>query len=897
MSFPDAMVSDEVEVTVSVRGVLDASASTGRRAFRPARTPRFDFVAPVLGAPVHTLVGDEDRYDLTTTAVLPPRVTGLVYDLGPRAHFREAAVGTACTVLLDGRRLRCPGLRDGDRVRLHMGANGLTTSHRFGLRVSPVHRFVDPVPENNTAAITLRPGADLGLSLEVASEDPVRTGLLTLSGRLTGGRAGLGAVAYTLSSGATFLAGDSDTGPGCTLGGQTLVCPVPAEGDVTLTVASASPEKETPVTVSVTPAAPFEPVGGDRAEVELKLPGRPVHDFSLSSVEVSEHTLVDGGDRDRYTVTARIGALPVTVRSVAFTLEGGARFATDQGDDGNRCTLDPATAQVRCTQVASEGQVALVVESTLPDPPRSQQATLTLLPAAPFEDTDQADDRASTLLVPGVDLRLAALTPDDGSPGPPANVDDSHVVATTLSGVRPGQGSVTYALTGTPPPDATLGGVQGATCTGKGTTTLTCRSPSNGPVRLVVVTKQSASRDGTPVTVTVSAPEPFVQLEPADNTRSTTLAARPSYNFGLGPLRLAGHTVSGDTDLLTLTGTVRAPDDIGPLTFGLDGQGTFTEQQATGCRRVDTAHVMCDPGTSGAVELRVASTSHAAHTLTLSVLPPAGFRDPSLQDNDSTLRVTPGVDLQLGPLTPADPVPSGGAYRVSSVLTGVRSGPVRFELTGQARFTSTSCTLTSGTEVTCEAPTSGQQVDFTLEPTTAAASTDVTIGAHAGDFEELVPEGNEASTTLAPDVTISALDQRPGSNPLFAVVRVQVRGVPAGVSTVRLHLTGADVGPTGLRFTTGAAGADGEGSVTCFTSDASGRARADDVYVTCTGTARTSSFYVDTRVARMPLRSSVVVVTVIPVGADEGAHAANDSRGITLHLVLKAPESSGDSAR
>jgi hypothetical protein len=889
LSFPDAMVSDDVSVTASVRDVLDASASTRRTTFRPARTPRFDFVAPVLGAPVHTLVGDEDRYDVLTTAVLPPRVTGLVYTLGAPTRFRHVAEG-GCTVGAGGLSLRCADVRDGDHVTLPVAADGLTTGNEAGIRVSPVDRFVDPAPGNNTAALTIRPGADLGLSLPTTSPDPGRTGLVTLSGGLTGLRPGLDTVTYTLSSGARFLTGTAGDNPGCTSTDAVLTCPAPVDGNVTLTVASATPELATPVTVSVSPSPPFEPVGTGPHTGDVTLPGRLQHDFSLTGLDVSAHTLVPGHDADRYLLTAKVGALPVSVRSVAFAVAGGATFATDQPDQEHGCSLDGSGSQseVRCTDVASEGQVTLAVESALPQLlSQPYRATVSVLATPPFEDVTPNDDSGAVTLVPGVDLHLAGLAPDDepSGQGPRANRDDNHVVTADLSGVRRGVASLSYALTGR----ATLAGVVGAVCSGQGTKALTCQAPSDGVVRFQVASDASSSREPVGIELTASAPEPFVELDPGDNVGSTTLAARPSYNFAMGPLTLRRHTVDGDGDVFALSSTVQAPDGVGRLTFVLESGGAFTESQAAQCRRVDATHLACDPDTSGAVELRVASSPDTRHAVQVRLELPTGYRDPPPHNNSDSIDVTPGVDLHLGPLTPGDPVPTSGAYVVSSDLTGVRSGPVTFELTGQASITDVSCadaTAPRATRVTCDTVADDRKVTFTIAPTTPRASTTVTIRAQAGDLTELAPADNAADTTLAPDVTISSLSQSDGSNPLYAVVRAQVTGVPVGVSTVRLHLTGPDVGIARLRFTTGANGADGEGPVDCFTSDSTGRAETDDVYVTCTGVAnaRAGRFFVDTRVARLPLASSVVTFTVVPVDADEGAHGANNSRSVTLHL-------------
>ncbi len=893
LAFPDAMVTDDVEVTASVRRVSGASATSGRRTFRPARVPRFDFVAPVLGSPLHTLAGDEDRYGVATTAVLPPRVTGLVYTLSAPAHFQAVA---GCRVGAAGRTLRCPNVGNGDRVTLPLAATGLTTGHQVSVRVTPVDRFVDPVPGNNTAALTLRPGVDLGLSLAPTSADSLGPGLVALSGHLTGLRPGLGPVTYTVT-GASFPAVTARLNPGCTATAAVLTCPVGAGGDPALTVLSPTPTSTTQATVSVAPSAPFEAVGLGPHQTGVTLPDHGLHDFSLKKLDVSDPAVVGlpGATRDHYTLTGTVGALPVGVTSLAFTVSGSFVFANDTpaqalrdpADQQHGCVVGAlsVSTQTLCAGVDVDGQVTLVVESAWPREPGSSSlgVTVTIQPAASFTDPDATDDTATVTLAPGIDLALTPLT-EVGSVGggSAANVDDDHVVSSTLSGVRAGMESITYALADGN--DATLEGVGGATCEGAGSKTLTCQPAANGDVSFRVASKPSEARAGTPITITASSPRPFVELDAADNAASTTLAARPSYDFALGPVTLGSHTVSGDADLFTLSSTVKVPASLDEASFTIVG-GTFVTDQPLGCSKDGERQVTCRGLTdSSAVALHVSSTSATKHPVTLTLEVPTDYRDPSLQNNDDSVEVTPGVDLHLGALTPADPVPTGtGDYQVAGVLTGVRSGPVTFTVSGGAAVKATSCSDHTATQVTCAGPTNGQKVSFTLTATKAAAATRVTItAAPGGDLEELHPSDNSQTSTLAPDVAITSLTRRPSL--LYTAVRVQVTGVPAGVSSVRLHLSGPDVGLARLRFVTGESGADGEGDVDCYTSTAAGGHLTDGVDVSCVGVdkAGSGSFYIDTRLSRPPLTSTDATFTVRAVGADEGAHGDNNSRSIHL---------------
>jgi len=294
-----------------------------------------------------------------------------------------------------------------------------------------------------------------------------------------------------------------------------------------------------------------------------------------------------------------------------------------------------------------------------------------------------------------------------------------------------------------------------------------------------------------------------------------------------------------------------------------------------------------DLGSARDVQVRVESTSDAAHDVGLSLQVPRGYDDPDASNDSRSIAVTPGIDLALGGLTPANPVPAGtGTYAVTTTLTGVRSGPVRFTVDG-AVVTASSCSVTSDTLVTCAAPTEGQQVSFTLRSGKATAATPVTVRAVGADrYTELAPSDNAATTTLAPDVTIGSLTVRSDDNKV-ASVRVQVNGSPRGMTSMRLRLGGTDagLGTTQVHFTGGAEGADGEGIVTCYTSDANGQKATNGLYATCSGMQNDTngSFWVDVRLSHQHGRTSNVTLDVVPLGVDEGTHGGNNSSALTLH--------------
>ncbi|MEP7088660.1 MAG: hypothetical protein ABI776_01025, partial [Nocardioidaceae bacterium] len=839
--------------------------------FRPSRTPTFDFGAPALDASsaTHTLSGDTDSYALATTAALPPRVAGLVYSLSGPARFRGVP-GDGCQVSEGASTLTCPTVQDGDRVILPLAATGLTGTTAVTVTADPRDAFSDPTPGDHTASLDLAPGAELGLDLSVFSANPDRNGLVVLTGRLSGVRTGLTHVVYTVSSGATFAVSGN---PSCRPDGATMTCLNATEGQVALTLRADDRNLATSVTVSVAPVVPFEAVGTGHA-VRVILPGRALHDFSWTGLHETAHTL-QSGDTDRYTVTGTLGDLPAGTTSVDLTLTDGGSFAPDQPDPHCALPTSPATgSEVHCTGVTAGGEVALDVLSTVPS---THAATVVLQPTEPFDDPDLTNNQQTVSgLRPGTDLVLdpAALgSLHQGAGG-------TYALSLTVRGVRSGVESVGLALshglafvvTSTP----------GCAVTGAG---LTCTGLASGDRVAGTVTSATPTR-ATALTLSATPGGDFVDLGAGHDATATLV---PSYGFALGDLRQTGHTLTGDTDHYTLSSALPAlPAGLDALTFELTGGGGFAADQATDCTRTDLSRVRCTGlADRGDVSFRVDSASTAAHVAGIRLVVPDGYDDPDASDNARTVALTPGVDLRLGALTPADPVPgSGGAYQVEGVLRGVRSGPVTFTVSGAATVTDSTCTLTGQTSVSCAHPRDGQSVGFTLRPTKAADRTAVSVRADASPpLVELAPENNTATAILAPDVTLDSVVVR-GHRTGQALVRAQVSGVPPGVGTVRIRLSGTGVGtdPGQVHLTDGVDGADGQGVVGCYTSDATGRAVTDGTYATCTAVASAPSggFYIDMRVARPTGASTRVTFTVLPVGVDEGAHGQNNSRDLTI---------------
>jgi hypothetical protein len=332
--------------------------------------------------------------------------------------------------------------------------------------------------------------------------------------------------------------------------------------------------------------------------------------------------------------------------------------------------------------------------------------------------------------------------------------------------------------------------------------------------------------------------------------------------------------------------------DVGPVPVGVPGLtfvvtgGTFAAAQDTGCTRVDATHVSCTGLTATRpVGFRVDSTSTSPHDVRIALQVPSGYDDTNAADDGDTVTVAPGVDLHLALASPSTPRPDGRTYQVSTVLTGVRTGPVTLAVDG-ATVLASSCTRTTSDDVRCAAPVEGQHVTFTLRSNAPAASQAVSVTAKAAaSLAETDAGDNSVALTLSPDVVLTSVTTR-GDLTGGTLVRAQVTGVPAGTGSVRIRLSGSGVG-TGsgqVHLMDGAAGADGQGPVDCYTSDADGTAVATGLWATCTGVGSDDdgSFYVDMRVAHPGTRSSTVTFTVVPVKVDEGPFTDDNSRDLTL---------------
>ena len=847
------------DVTVGVSpgppfvGVGSGQGTTLTLPGRP--THDFTFTGLQLADGGHSLSGDTDVYRVTgTVGALPNGVDTLDFAVVGATVSDDQADGHCARV--DDSTVLCTSLDTDPNPVLTLTSNQ-TSAHTITATVQPADPYDDPDQDNNASDVSVSPGTNLTLSN--ATDGPVRLGkdgTYQATVQLGGVRKGLPSVFLDLGPGATF----AQPQPECTLvSDTTLRCDDPSDGKVPLSVKASDSSQATALSVTATPGGDFQQLSdGNVANLTL----RASYDFSVAALTRTAQSVT--GDTDHYTLHTTIGDYPTGVGPLTYTVSG-AQLAATQSD----CT------RVDDTHAAcGDGPVDLQVESTSTD---VHDVTVAVQTPTGYDDPDPSNDTSSISLQPGVDLKLADLDADNESP---ANDDRLHRVTSRLDGTRTGLGSVTYTLTG----NATFVGanVEGCIASGK---TITCSDPSDGPITFTV--RADDVSVATDIRIAVSAPDRFLELNGDDNSDGVRLLPRPTYDFAMGALSTDAHTVTGGTDHFTLGSTVSAvPDGVAGLTFTVSG-ATFAADQDSSCTRDDATHVTCtDLGSARRIGFRVDSTGDQQHAIAISLVVPSGYDDTDTSDDSSSITASPGIDLSMSPLTPSAPTPAAnGTYTVSSTLTGVRSGPVRFTVSG-ATVTGTSCTLTSGTLVTCATPTNGQQVSFTLRPANAGAATPVTIHVQPADqFTELNPADNDASTTLAPDVALTKLTVN--SDLLgVAVVRAQITGVPSGTSVVRLRLSGADAG-TGanqVHLTAGADGADGQGAVDCYTSNAAGQAQANGLYATCDNVNLDAdgSFFVDMQVAHQHGRTSNVIFTVIPVGVDEGGHGDNDSLALAL---------------
>jgi RNA polymerase sigma factor (sigma-70 family) len=837
--------------------------------------PVHDFSFAGLSETAHTLVGDTDTYTLTgTVGDLPADVSSVAFALTEGGAFADEQTDGRCALSTNpvtGGEVVCTGLTSGTDLALQVDSTSHST-HEATVQIQASDPYDDLVPADDTQTVTgLRPGThlvvhphDLGrLHQDAAGDYPVS---VTVSGI----RPGVDSIGVALPDGLAIVA--AGTG-GCAVADAAMVCRGLADGDPVAFTATSVPAAAatTRLILTATPSGDFEDLYHDNAATASLVPS---YDYAMGpELRETAHTLTGG--TDTYTLAGTV-SLPSGADSGTFELTEGGTLSADQAEG---CTVLGASA-LRCTP-GKGGEVSFRVDSSTVVEHAARVRVVT--PDGSDDPRPGNEGAAAPGLRPGVDLHLAALDPDNESP---SNADDQHLVATTLSGVRAGLGEVGYRLTGA----ATFSAVDVPGCT-VSTRTVTCSRPADGPVTFTVTADDVRAR--TPITIAAEAGPPFVELAAADGSAGATLLPRPTYDFGIGALTVPTHTVTpgtrgtGYTDHYTVRGTLRAlPDGVDGVTLVLTG-GAFADRPGTGCARADDTHVRCtDLGRARTVDLRVDSTSSDAHRVGLTVQVPRGYDDNDPSDDAASVLVTPGVDLQLGALTPADPVPGAtGTYRLSGTLTGVRSGPVTLTLSGNASFTAASCERLAPTVVTCTDPAEGRTVDVTIRPAAPATSSAVTVEAHAAPaFEELDGTDNSSTATLAPDVVLASLTQR-SDHPAYAGVRARVSGVPAGVSTVRLRLSGdhAGLGQGQVHFTSGATGADGEGGVDCYTSDAGGASAANGLYATCTGVASsTGSFYVDTRLAHPHGTSTPVTFRVVALGVDEGHHDAENSRALTL---------------
>ena len=249
LEFPAYMVADGLSVTAGVEG---SDPCVEREPHRPG--------AAVLPCPprcscstgrAHPLAGALDTYALSATVALPPRVTGVRYDLTGPARF-PADAATGCDTSQDGGALRAREVLDQADVDMRIAATSLTGATDVTVIVAPLRAITDTTEGDQTETVALLPGAPLDLDLDVTSANPDRNARVALGGTLTGVRNGLDRVRYTLSGDAVLPPGAN---PGCTptATNKAISCPAPVRRHRRPRRAAHQPPSERPPTSPVAP--------------------------------------------------------------------------------------------------------------------------------------------------------------------------------------------------------------------------------------------------------------------------------------------------------------------------------------------------------------------------------------------------------------------------------------------------------------------------------------------------------------------------------------------------------------------------------------------------------------------------------------------------------------------
>ena len=856
--FPDSMVEDDLLVTASLG---DAGTSQSAPfAFRPSRRPTYDVRLPALAGPTgHAVAGDLDRWTVSTSAQLPPRVRGLRYAVTAPVRFRAV---DGCEVGAGGSTLTCPDLRDGDEVTLPLEAGSLSAPVTATVSVSSLVDFADADPTDQSQPVDLSPGADLGLALTVASATPDRDGSVSLAGHVSGLRDGLDRVTYRVGDQVSHRARfTADGNPSCTVADTSMTCPAPPGGDVALVLRAVDRGTATPVTVSVEPAAPFEAVGSGSHAADVTLPARLSYDFAMSDLTETAHTVA--GDTDTYTLSSTVKAVPAGSGPLTFALSPGATFAARQA--GGCAVVDPS--HVSCGDLSQARAVDFAVETTATT---AHDVTIGLQVPAAYDDPDSGRR-------PGHRHRAAARHPAVADPARPRDAAPRHrreLPGRRAAGRRPGGGAV-------------------GDLPGQRRRHLRRRHARLRPVGRHDDLPRCRRR---PAAAAAARRRPD-GAGPGHGQRAAGRRLR-------GPRR-PGHRRGGpraDVRLRDDRPGPHRPDGHRrhrPLPAEQLGRTAATGRRPPGLRAHRGRQLRGRPGRrlhpprrhprplrrsrrrpGGGVP--VDSTATTVHPATITFATPDGYDDPAPDDHSGTVTgLRPGIDLHLSPLTPdaAPPADDADRHRVTTTLSGVRAGlaSVTFSLTGDATFAGSPGCTAAGVTLTCADPSDGP-VTFTLRSGDVHQSRTVRIRATAAaPFLELDESDDADSVVLAPRPsypfelgTLTRTAQSVTGDTDHYTLRTTV-AAPAGADGLVLALT--DGGSL-------AAGQD------------TGCTRLDGTHLRCDGGARTVDLAVDsTRTTAHP----VTVVLQVPARYDDSSAGDNTrtltvSPGVDLHLADLRPD-------
>jgi hypothetical protein len=328
-----------------------------------------------------------------------------------------------------------------------------------------------------------------------------------------------------------------------------------------------------------------------------------------------------------------------------------------------------------------------------------------------------------------------------------------------------------------------------------------------GSLPLVIPTNQPK----TTMTFTVSLPADSGFWNTSDSTTTTFEYVPPvSADIDVSFTDLVPNPATTGADgRYELTGQLGVPDSAtGTITFTLSGAATFVDTPPSGCALTADPFrktITCTNATNGPVHFVLAADDNTGETpVTITASALSGYTDENTSNNHpgTILRAAPvavpDANLSLTGLTPNPAQPAQERYSLTGTLGGdipaEYTGPVRFTVSGGAKFVSSGPCTWNGTELACTGLKSGP-VTFVLTADDPTRDTDVTITVeHLDGYTDNDTTHNTADATLTRGPTtnnlvlsgqLSGYDKKAKT----ADLSVTVAGAPSGILTFKLAST------------------------------------------------------------------------------------------------------------